>query len=336
MSSERLNRALQTGLIELPDGVLGLWNAPADIDVRGDAVAVSQGFAPAYAQLKARNLPVTPEPEGPVAASIVFCHRAKEATLALLAHALDMTAPGGLIALDGAKTDGIDSLLKSLRKVVSPVEAYSKAHGKLVWFTHDGTCAPDEWRPHWQTIEGDFQTWPGIFSADGIDPGSRLLTQCLPPLKGQVADFGAGWGYLSRHVLAHSPDLESLDLIEADWHAVQAATRNVTDPRATVQWGDATRAPGPYDAVICNPPFHISRKPDPAVGRAFIHAAARALGARGTLWMVANRTLPYESTLAELFRKVETVDATPGFKVLKAEAPVPAGQVGKSTARHRR
>ena len=37
-----------------------------------------------------------------------------------------------------------------------------------------------------------------MFSHGRIDPGSRLLAEALPAdLSGKVADFCAGWGYLS-------------------------------------------------------------------------------------------------------------------------------------------
>ncbi|MDT9081655.1 methyltransferase, partial [Escherichia coli] len=80
------------------------------------------------------------------------------------------------------------------------------------------------------------------------------------------------------------------------------------DPRARFTWADATQGrPGPFDAVVMNPPFHNGRAADPALGLAFIRAAAHALTPSGTLWMVANRHLPYEAALREAFREVEEV-----------------------------
>ena len=64
--------------------------------------------------------------------------------------------------------------------------------------------------------------------------------------------------------------------------------------------GDGSRA-AVMDAVVMNPPFHEGRKADPELGQAFIEAAAGMLGAKGKLYMVANRHLPYEETLERLF-----------------------------------
>lgn len=331
MSTDRLTRALDTALLSLPDGTIGVWNAPGDLEIGRNFVA-SQSLSPVYQTLHARGIKVDPTPNSPVGTSIVFCHRAKEETLSLLHSAFQLTAPGGFVVLDGAKTDGVDSIIRQVRDVVEPVEVYAKAHGKLAWFIRGDQTAPASWKSDWRKIDDGFVTWPGTFSSDGPDAGSQLLADTLPPLKGHVADLGAGWGYLSRMALERSPEISAIDLIEADFHGAEAARQNVTDPRATVIWGDALAHDGSYDVVICNPPFHVSRKPDPGLGQAFINAAARMLAPRGTLWLVANQTLPYESTFDQLFWSVKTVTKTPGFKVLKGDVP----QVGKSTARQRK
>jgi len=141
-------------------------------------------------------------------------------------------------------------------------------------------------------------------------------------LGAHVADLGAGWGYLSTQALERS-DLLTLHLVEADHIALECARQNVVDPRAVFHWADATRwqAPEPLDSVLMNPPFHAGRKGDPAIGRAFIAAAARNLAPRGVLYMVANRHLPYEAELSRLFGRVDSLGNDTRFKVLVASRP---------------
>jgi len=159
------------------------------------------------------------------------------------------------------------------------------------------------------------------FSSDGPDAGSKLLAENLPKLKGRVADLGAGWGFLSGEVLKSDAVTELLGL-EADFHGVQCAQNNVQDPRARFEWCDITTyTESGFDAVITNTPFHVSRKPDPTLGIAFINKAADMLKPKGSLWMVANRNLPYEAVLAERFHKVDSVAQTGGFKVIHAAIP---------------
>ena len=163
-----------------------------------------------------------------------------------------------------------------------------------------------------------------MFSADGPDVGSALLAEHFNDrIFGRVADFGAGWGYLSNRLVAQCPRLETLELFEADWASLEAAKSNVpASGSVTTQfhWCDMTQeAPRtPFNWVVMNPPFHTSRAAEPELGNRFIEAAARCLPAGGRLLMVANTNLPYERTLQSLFKKVERLDQANGFKVLEA------------------
>ena len=51
-----------------------------------------------------------------------------------------------------------------------------------------------------------------------------------------------------------------------------------------------------------------------------VRAARRALRKGGTLWLVANRHLPYEAVLAAAFRRVEARTDKGGYKVVEATA----------------
>jgi 16S rRNA (guanine1207-N2)-methyltransferase len=250
---------------------------------------------------------------------VVFVTRAKELSRDLVARACAVTE--GPVLVDGAKTDGIDSLVKPLVKQFGAAAPIAKAHGKISWVP--GGTDLSGWRaPDVREVDG-FTVAPGVFSADGIDPASRLLVQSLPERPGKrIADLGAGWGYLSASLLKHEGP-EVLYLVEADHRALDSARANVTDPRARFDWADARtwQAPEPLDAVVMNPPFHTGRAAEPALGQAFIDTAARALHGSGQLWMVANRHLPYENTLSERFARVEEIAGDNRFKVLHAQRP---------------
>lgn len=160
---------------------------------------------------------------------------------------------------------------------------------------------------------------PGIFSWDRLDPGTALLVEHLPPLAGAGADFGCGIGILAHAVLA-SARVTQLALLDIDARAVEAARRNVGDPRAAFAWTDvrAWSAPAPLDFVVTNPPFHDSGHEDRGLGAAFLKRAAEALKRGGRLYAVANRHLPYESVLGPLFRKVTPLVERGGYKVVEA------------------
>lgn len=274
------------------------------------------GFKPDYDDFQAQGYLASVAPEGRYSASMVCLPRAKPQARALIAEAVAVT--DGPVIVDGAKTDGVESILKECRKRADVSAPLSKAHGKLFWF--DAVEAFDDWRGEPRMIEGGFSTAPGVFSADGIDPGSALLADHLPTKLGRhVADLGGGWGYLSARALERD-SIEVMHLVEADHAACDCARMNVADARLQIHWADATawQPPQKLDAVISNPPFHTDRAADPGLGRAFIAAAATMLAPSGQLWMVANRHLPYEDTLARHFAKVETPGGTSRFKILHA------------------
>ena len=168
---------------------------------------------------------------------------------------------------------------------------------------------------------------------------AQMLADELPPLSGNVVDLGAGWGFLSA-MLAKMPSVSKIDLVEADQVALNCAHRNVTDKRAHFHWADATNwsTENRVDAVVMNPPFHNGRASDPTLGKTFISAAARLLAPSGKLWMVANRHLPYETTLSEAFVSVSEVSGDSRFKIFRAERPVRNGsrQSARSAIRRRR
>ncbi|TNF19562.1 MAG: class I SAM-dependent methyltransferase [Rhodobacteraceae bacterium] len=257
--------------------------------------------------------------EGPLMAAVVVVPRAKAEARALVAEAV-AACPGGLILVDGQKTDGVEPLFKACRARVEVSSHVTKAHGRAFWFR----AAPmfDDWQAQPGMVDG-FRTLPGVFSADGIDPGSALLARNLPAKPGRhVADLGAGWGFLSARALA-AARIEEMHLVESNAAALDCARVNVTDPRARFHWADATQWEPPvlFDTVLMNPPFHQGRRGAPDLGIAFIAAAARVLRPGGQLVLVANRHLPYEAALQARFGKVDETAGDGGFKILTAQRP---------------
>lgn len=330
MRSDRLTFALREGSLDLPDTGEVVVFRPRGTDslsmLPKGRLTVVQGMRPDYDAFVARGYSVVAHaPKTRFAAAIVCVPRAKAEAFALLAEAANAVGPKGVIVVDGQKTDGIDSLLRDLRKRFAVSEPVSKAHGKLFTF-HPGDDLMADWAAKPTLLEGGFQTLPGVFSADGPDPASVLLAANLPEkLSGRIIDLGAGWGFLAQAILQHD-GVKELHLVEAEATALDCARLNIQDPRAQFHWSDATSftLDRGVDAVVCNPPFHTTRDPDPALGIAFLHAAARLLAGHGTLWLVANRHLPYDRPLAALFREVEDIGKDPRFRIIRAARPLRA------------
>ncbi len=327
MRSSRLDLALQSGAWVLPAaGDIAVYLPRMGDDLSSlpkDRVVVLTGFKPDFDHFLA--LGYRSQSEARATSAIVFLPRAKLAAKAVLAQAAAHLTPDGQMAVDGQKTDGIESLLKELRALgLQQGEVISKAHGKLA------VISPKDALIHWtasdQRVEGDYITRAGVFSADGPDHASKLLAEILPAkLPPRVADFGAGWGYLSRAILNHD-GVRELDVIEAEQIALECARQNIKDPRASFHWADVTsfRPNRLWDAVIMNPPFHAGRDADASIGIGFIKAAHRGLNPGGAVWLVANRQLPYLAVLKTLFRDVEEFGKDPSFRLIRAAVPLRA------------
>lgn len=321
--SVRLTLATSAGLCIPETGIIGVFGVTPDFDLSSlprDRVELILRHKPDFDHFDEQGWRVVTESSQRYATAVVALPRAKSAAQAVIWHALDQT--DGPIVVDGLKSDGIDSILKAVRTKVDVFGPVSKAHGKLFWFNATPDMF-DAWRPMQTTLDNGMVTAPGCFSADGPDPASVLLLESLPEKLGKrCADLGAGWGYLAAHILKRE-GVQVLHLIEADFSALECAQQNVPDSRAQFHWADA-RSWEPeerLDAVIMNPPFHTGRTAEPGLGQAFIAAAAGALTPHGTLWMVANRHLPYETSIASHFRNWQEITSDNRFKVLRATRP---------------
>jgi 16S rRNA (guanine1207-N2)-methyltransferase len=297
---------------------------PADAPLEKTQIHAVQGFRPDFLRLQRAGFQVTPEVcADSFDGGLILVSRHRGETRALLNQAIERIKPGGMIVLAGAKNDGIASVAKEIGEQFKILGNLSKHHAKAFWFENKGECRFTEELA--ELLEGRFETAPGMFSSQHIDPGSAFLIETLPrDLKGRIADFCAGWGYLSVETAAQCPAVKSIDLFEADFASLEAARRNMAKlaPQlaADFQWLDlmSEKTTGNYDTIIMNPPFHQGRAADPAIGNAIIRNAHNALHKGGKLYLVANRALPYESTLDAMFFKSGEMARNAYYKVLWA------------------
>jgi 16S rRNA (guanine1207-N2)-methyltransferase len=290
---------------------------PVDLaEVPGDAVQVSP-LIPGSARLE--DLP-----DGSLDAATVLAPPGTVERRYVLAHTLRALVPGGRMIALAPKDRGGARLAKELAAFDCPAADEPRRHHRICRLARPPEpagigAAIDEGGPrHVDNLA--LCTQPGIFSWDRLDPGTALLLANLPPLKGRGADLGCGLGILSRAILG-SPAVTALTLVEVDRRAVEMAQRNVADPRATIVWADirvAGTVPGSLDFVVMNPPFHDGGTEDQALGRTFIARAAEALRKGGTLWLVANAHLPYETALGAAFRDVSVTIQAGGYRVYEA------------------
>jgi len=352
MALSRLDIALGQQGLDLPvAGEIGVLRADETQDysaLPADRLWLFNSFRPGFDALQARGYRVAAQPEGKFAAMMVHVTRSKAETLGLVASALSLCQAGGTVIVDGPRKDGIDSVLKHCRKFLEIDQVVVKNHGRMFWMTRPETL-PDEildWKRGLELSRNSdgFLTAPGMFSSAHIDAGSALLAEHFDDrLAGHIADLGAGWGWLSLQALEAGKDgITQIDLYEAEARALDAAKANIRDERAQFFWSDVTKLPpaARYDAIICNPPFHQGRAATPSLGLEFITTARKLLKPGGSLWLVANRQLPYENTLAASFARLTPLAENAQFKVVLASKPIagttrPEQRTSRSVRRNR-
>lgn len=266
---------------------------------------------------------------------LVLPSRQRDEARAQFARAVQHAMPGGVVLACVPNAEGAKSAQADLAMLAGGTGSVSKHKCRSFWTPPlvDGQV-DNALLQQWLALDAPrrnaagYLSRPGLFAWDRIDPASALLAAHLPAdLHGRVADLGAGYGYLAVEILQRCAGVTALDLYEAEQRALEPARVNLAEALARlgrevateVRWHDVTTGlPQRYDAIVSNPPFHQGRADQPELGRAFIAAAANALSAQGQLWLVANRHLPYEATLAERFSEVRMVVAQGGFKVITA------------------
>jgi 16S rRNA (guanine1207-N2)-methyltransferase len=222
----------------------------------------------------------------------------------------------GVVLLAGANDAGIKSVIGDVRAAIGPsvVEDYRRhsrvAHiavpsvlpGAPSWAGEPG-IAPGSWA-RFMVEEGGlqiaFETLPGVFSADRLDEGTRLLLAHLHvPAGASVLDIGCGAGVIG--VVAGRRGASTVTMTDVNLLAVAVARRNarLTETPTAVKAGDLYTGVGGqrYDLIVSNPPFHQGKTVDYAVPRRLIGEARDHLNPGGRLVIVANAFLPYDRVM---------------------------------------
>ncbi|MFE8048060.1 16S rRNA (guanine(1207)-N(2))-methyltransferase RsmC [Brenneria goodwinii] len=190
----------------------------------------------------------------------------------------------------------------------------------------------DDWWDEY-LIEGvTVKALPGVFSRDGLDPGSELLLSTFEPhMKGKVLDIACGAGVLAAVLAKKSPKIR-LTLSDvsagalASSRATLAANQLEGEVIASNVYSDIS---GRFDLIVSNPPFHDGLQTSLQAAEMLIRGAVSHLPIGGQLRIVANAFLPYPALLDAAFGSHEVLAQTGRFKVYQATVGRPPRPAGK-------
>jgi len=295
-----------------------------------EELQIQQHMRPLSLKLSQQNIPSTPEIDG-CAFDMILILGSKQRiqTLGWIATAMDLLSSGGQMLFCTSNDLGARAFEKRIIELAGNVRVAIKSKCRCICTQKSdamNTTLMREWKEHAlpRTISAHgLISQPGLFSWDRIDTGSRLLAKHLPDdLSGCGMDLGCGTGFLSASILRRCDNISGIHLVDSDAIAIACATRNlphIPHTRICMHWLDATVEPIPQgmDWVVLNPPFHAGKSQDITLGKAMVHAACCSLKPSGTLFMVANRKLPYESVLDTYLKNTKCLYEGEGFKVIE-------------------
>lgn len=261
-------------------------------------------------------------------------------SLALLEDQLHRLAPalhaGSTVVGAGMTTEVHTSTLRLFEQLVGPTRTTLAVRKARLILSTPGPAAhrpANPWPLRYALPDGigpmsgrTVTSHAGVFCADRLDLGTRLMLEHLPRRSGPetVVDLGCGNGVLGTAAALANPACEVLFTDESHQAVASAEdTFRANAPagaKARFTVGDALAdvPPGSVDLVLNNPPFHSHQATTDRAARRMFTGARAALRPGGELWVVANRHLGHHTRLRRLFGTCEVAAATPKFVLLRA------------------
>ncbi len=263
----------------------------------------------------------------------------KFALLQLLWDAFRLLEIGGRCYIAGATNEGVKTAARTLERLFGNANTLAHGGGHRLVVAIKRAAAPssvedfespflnpDAFREFDVTLRGrDYRlhSRPGVFSWDHLDEATAILAETIEIAPGaSTLDLGCGAGALGL-VAGTLSGTGAVCMVDADVEAVRSALRSAQAAgltRARTMTSDVAGAVlgERFDVVVTNPPFHVGKATELTVPLQFIQDAWTVLAPGGGLFLVANRTLPYEGAIRQRFGNIAMLHDGPRFKVLGA------------------
>ena len=238
--------------------------------------------------------------------------KSKETNLALTALAEEYVKDKGKIIINGDNQIGVKSFLKNISTRLDAEIIMIKKKGRIALYPPKKNLFG-----HWKKYQyfsrnkDGYYTRSDMFSPREADEGSQKLISVFDTkLFGEVADLGAGWGYLSKEALRLNDRITRVTLFESNYAAYLASKKNIEDERATFRWASLESIRNiklRFNHVICNPPFHSGLPKNMCLLRSFIFYSSRLINRQGSVWMVFVSGVYFESEINKYFDNIKVL-----------------------------
>ena len=164
-----------------------------------------------------------------------------------------------------------------------------------------------------------FLTDNGVFSKNGLDFGTRTLLETLDleNIKGEVLDFGCGYGPIGIYIKDNTNS--NVDMIDVNKRSIHLAKENAKLNNVNVNIFESdiySNIEKKYDFIITNPPIRVGKK----ILYEILFGAKKHLKNDGQLWLVISKDQGAKSLLKDLEKEyiVSVQNKNKGFYIIKA------------------
>ncbi len=168
-----------------------------------------------------------------------------------------------------------------------------------------------------KNIELTLVTDNGVFSKKGLDFGTRSLLETIDNIKGQVLDFGCGYGPIGIY-LKKTYDVE-VDAVDINERAMNLAKKNAELNKVNINIFESNiyeNINKKYDYIVTNPPIRVGKK----ILYQILFEAKEYLKENGELWLVIHKDQGAKTLAKDLEKEytVEIKNKNKGFYIICA------------------
>jgi len=170
------------------------------------------------------------------------------------------------------------------------------------------------------------ESFPGVFSQDRMDVGTRLLLESLPeelPKEATIIDLGCGNGILMLLLKLREPSLK-VHGVEDSFLALASAERNFDEHNVeaeSLEIADGVESfePESADWIVTNPPFHAATALNMEEAARHFRPAAKVLRPGGKLFVVGTHGVDYSPVLRSIFATVRSIGKNKRFRAFQCD-----------------